>query len=170
MTDFHAQVQQMTKMLGNLDRWLDKAVAFAKARSFDPNTLLQSRLAPDMFPLVRQIQAACDGAKFLASRCSGKDAPKHPDEEKTIDELRARIANVREYLEGFTAQDFEGAEARLVPLGFMPGKGLSAADFAREMSVPNTYFHLVTAYAILRHNGVDLGKGDYLGRMNIRDL
>jgi hypothetical protein len=159
----------MSKMLGNLDRWLEKTVAFAEARKFDPNTLLHARLAPDMFPLSRQIQSACDGAKFLAARTSGKEPPKHPDDETTVEQLRARIANVREYLAGFSPEDFSGAEARVVPLGFMPGKGLSAEDFAREMSIPNTYFHLVTAYAILRHNGVDLGKGDYLGRMNIRD-
>ena len=170
MSELYSQVQQMTKMLGNLDRWLEKAAAFAETKGFDADTLLQARLAPDMYPLVRQVQSACDGAMLLASRCSGKQAPKHPDEEKTIEELRARIANVREYLEGFSAADFEDAASRVVPLGFMPGKGLAAADFAREMSVPNTYFHLVTAYAILRHNGVDLGKGDYLGRMNIRDL
>lgn len=170
MTDFHAEVQQMAKMLGNLDGWLEKAVAFAKTKNFDPNTLLQSRLAADMFPLVRQIQSACDGPKFLAARCSGKDAPKHPDEEKTIEELRARIANVREYLKGFTAQDFAGAESRVVPLGFMPGKGLAASDFVREMSVPNTYFHLVTAYLILRHNGVELGKTEFLAPMSIRDV
>ena len=170
MTALHAHVLQMSKMLGNLDRWLAKAVAFGESRKFDPNTLLHARLAPDMFPLLRQVQSACDGAKFLAARTSGKQPPKHPDDETTIDQLRARIANVREYLAGFAPDDFAGADARVVPLGFMPGKGLSAEDFAREMSIPNTYFHLVTAYAILRHNGVDLGKGDYLGRMNIRDV
>jgi hypothetical protein len=171
MTDFHAQLVQMTKMLKNLDRWLEKASEHAKAKSFEPAVLLQSRLSPDMFTLSRQIQAACDGVKFLAARVAGKDAPKHADSDQlTLDELRARIASVLEYAGSFTAKDFEGADKRIVPLGFMPGKGVDAADFVNEMNVPNTYFHLCMAYAILRHNGVNLGKQDFIGSMKLRDL
>jgi hypothetical protein len=123
-----------------------------------------------MFPLVGQIQSACDGAKFVAARLSGKEAPKHPDTEQTLDEIRARIRSVLDYLSGFKESDFEGADERLVPLGFMPGKGLRAADYLHEMALPNTYFHLTTAYGILRHAGVELGKMDFLGGANFKDL
>jgi hypothetical protein len=171
MTDFHAELSQMTKMLKNLDAWLEKASEHAKAKSFDPAVLLQSRLAPDMFALSRQIQAACDGVKFLAARTTGKDAPKHEDGDQfTLEQLRARIRSVIEYVSGFTAKDFEGADQRVVPLGFMPGKGCKAADFVREMNVPNTYFHVCMAYAILRHNGVSLGKLDYIGGMTLQNI
>jgi uncharacterized protein len=171
MTDFHAELTQMAKLLKALDAWLEKAKLFAESKSFDPAVLLQSRLAPDMYPLTRQIQAACDGVKFLAARVSGKDAPKHPDSDTfTLDELRARIRSVLEYTAGFTQQDFAGAEQRVVPLGFMPGKGILATDWVRQMSVPNTIFHLSMAYAILRHNGVALGKQDFIAGLTLRDL
>jgi hypothetical protein len=166
---FYATVQQHAKMLKNLDTWLDKAVAYAEKKKFDPAVLLQARLAPDMLPLMSQIQSACDGAKFCAARLTGKDPPKHPDTEKTLEEIRPRIRAVVEYCSSFKESDFVGAEGRTVPLGFMPGKGLRAEDFLQEMNVANTYFHLVTAYAILRHNGVDLGKQDYIGSLNLVD-
>ncbi len=170
MSNVHANVVQLTKMLKNLQGWLDKGVAHAKAKNFDPGVLLESRLAPDMLPLTRQVQAACDGAKFFAARLSGKEPPKHPDTEKTMDELRARISAVVEYCSSFKESDFTGAEERAVPLGFMPGKGVRGKDFIVEMNIPNTYFHLVTAYAILRHNGVDIGKQDYIGSMTLIDV
>jgi hypothetical protein len=171
MTNYYAQLVQMTKMLKALDTWLDKAVEHAKSSSLDPATLLQARLAPDMYTLSRQIQAVCDGVKFLAARTSGKDAPKHPDgDDLTLDDLRARIRSVLEYVANFEAKDFDNADQRVVPLGFMPGKGLRAADFVTEMNVPNTYFHLSMAYAILRQNGVKLGKMDFLGSVNLQDL
>lgn len=171
MTDYHAQLVQMSKMLKALDGWIEKGIENAKEKSFEPAVLLQSRLAPDMFSLSRQIQSACDGVKFLASRTSGREAPKHPDgDDLTIEQLRARIQSVIDYVNGFTPKDFEGAEQRIVPLGFMPGKGLKAADFVAEMNVPNTYFHLCMAYAILRHNGVKLGKIDFLSSLNLCDL
>lgn len=170
MSEIHSSILQMSRMLKNLDSWLDKAVAYAEKKKFDPSVLLEARLAPDMFPLTRQIQSACDGAKFLAARMAGKDAPKHPDNEKTLDELRARIRNVIEYLATFKASDFDGADQRMIPLGFMPGKGLAAGEWRNGFNVPNTYFHLCMAYAILRHNGVELAKGDYLGAIDIKSL
>lgn len=170
MSELQSQLAQMTKMLKSLDTWLVKAEEHAKARSFDPAVLLSSRLAPDMFPLRRQIQSVCDGVKFLAARVTGKDAPKHEDGEQSWDELRARIADVLAFVGGVGAADFSGADARVVPLSFMPGKGMLAADWAREMNVPNTYFHLCVAYAILRHNGVNLGKIDFLSSLTLRDL
>jgi hypothetical protein len=161
----HAAVVQMKSMLQNLDRWLTKASEHAKAKGFDPNVLVQSRLAPDQYTLARQVQSACDAAKFAAARLTGKDAPAHPDTETTIDELHARIAKVIEYLGTFTEKDFENAATRKVPLPFIPGgtKGMLGANYLLQMAAPNFYFHVTTAYAILRHNGVDLGKRDYIG-------
>lgn len=170
MSHYFASVAQLKKMLQNLERWVEKGAELAQKKGVDPTVLLQSRLAPDMFPLIRQIQSACDGAKFAAARFAGQDPPKHPDTEQTLDEIRARLRAVIDYVSGFQESDFDGAEARIIPLGFMPGKGLAARDYLHEMTLPNTYFHLAMAYAILRHNGVELGKMDFLGGANFRDL
>jgi len=170
MSLYNASVPQLTKMLKNLDAWLEKAAAVAKDKKFETSSLAESRLYPDQYPLVRQVQSACDAAKFLAARLTGKEAPKHPDTEKTFAELHTRIQSVVDYLGTFTAKDFEGAEKRVVPLSFMPGKGLLAGDYLNEMALPNFYFHVTTAYSILRHNGVPLGKMDFLASLNIRDL
>ena len=178
MSLYQASVPQLKKMLNNLDKWLDAAVAHAAKKSFDPAVLLEARLAPDQYPLTRQIQACCDGAKFTAARLAGKEAPKHPDTETTLDELRARIRSVVEYLDTFTEADFEsprtgteaiGGKMNWVTLPFMPGKKLSAGDYLNEMALPNFYFHATTAFAILRHNGVDIGKIAFLGSLNLQD-
>lgn len=162
-------VPVMSKELAAMDRWLEKAVAHAATKTFDPGVLLGARLAPDQFPLVRQVQSACDQSKFAAARISGKEPPKIPDTEQTIDELRARIATARAYLDTFTRADFEGAERRRIPLYFAPGKAMSAPSYLREYLLPNFYFHLTHAYAILRHNGVDLGKRDFIGQLTLED-
>jgi hypothetical protein len=164
----YALVLQMKKQLGSLDRCLDKGVAYAGEKKFDANVLLDSRLAPDMFPLLRQVQQTCDSAKFAAARASGKDAPSHPDDEKTIDDLRRRIANVVSYLDGFTSADFEGAETRTISLPRWEGKAMPASDYFLEHAMPNFFFHLTTSYAILRHNGVPVGKRDFLGPISYR--
>ncbi len=168
MSTYHATVTQAAKMLGNLDRWLEKGVAFAETKGFDPNQLLASRLAPDQFALVRQVQSACDGAKFLAARLAGKEAPKHPDTETTMAELRARVASVIAYLEGFGPDDFAGTHERAISLPAFQGASMSADDYALEFAMPNFLFHVAHAYAILRHDGVVLGKRDYLGRLSLR--
>ena len=168
MNHLFETVVQFKKMLSNLDAWLAKAAAHAKAKSFDVNVLVQARLAPDQFPLVKQVQSSCDTAKFTAARLAGKEAPKHPDTETTVEELHKRIATVVEYLGTFTAKDFEGAEARAIALPFLEGKTLKANDYAGELQTPNFYFHVAHAYAILRHNGVDLGKMDYIGKLNLQ--
>ena len=159
---------QMKKMLGQLDRWLEIAATYAKERSFDPNLFLTARLAPDQFPLVRQIQSTCDSAKLGASRLTGKDAPVHPDTEQTVDEIRARIRAVMGYLDGFSAVDFANADSRVVSTPRWEGKVLSGHDYFLEHAMPNFFFHLTHAYALLRHNGVPLGKRDYLGTLSLR--
>jgi uncharacterized protein len=169
MSLYQASVPQLKKMLNNLDKWLDAAVAHAAKKSFEPAVLLTARLAPDQYSLTRQIQACCDGAKFTAARLAGKEAPKHPDTETTLEELRARIRSTLEFLDTVTEADFAGAKERVITLPFMPGKALTAADYLNEMALPNFYFHLTTAFAILRHNGVDVGKTAFIGSLNLRD-
>jgi len=165
---YYETIGQMKKMLGQLDKWLEAAAAFAQTKSFDPNLFLGFRLAPDQFSFARQVQATCDTAKLCASRLTGKEAPAHPDTEKTVDELRARVRSVIAYLDGFSAKDFEGAKARTVTQPRWEGKVMTGADYFLEHGVPNFFFHITHAYAILRHNGVDVGKRDYLGALSLR--
>jgi hypothetical protein len=159
----YAIVLEMKKMLKNVDGWLDKAVANAQTRKFDPNVLLQMRLAPDMFSFARQVQACCDQAKFGAARTAGKEAPSHPDTEQTIAELKQRIASVVEYLDTFSKADFEGSDDRAVTTPRWGTKSMVATHYLVEHALPNFFFHVTTAYALLRHAGVDVGKADYLG-------
>jgi hypothetical protein len=161
-------VQHMTKQLGRLEKWLEMASAHAQAKSFDPNNFVGQRLAPDQFPLSRQVQSACDTCKLAAARLAGKEAPSHPDTEKTIDELRARVRTVVAYLNTLTAADFEGAGTRVITNPRWEGKVMSGEDYFLEHSIPNFYFHVNHAYAILRHNGVHLGKRDYLGPLTMK--
>jgi hypothetical protein len=165
---FYEAVRQTNKMLGQLDTWLVKATEYGQKKSFDANTLLASRLAPDQYPLVKQVQLCCDHAKFAPARLTGKEAPKHADDEQTIDGLRARILSVRAWLEGFGVAAFEGAEGRFVTLPKWEGKGLTGDVYLFEHALPQFFFHLTHAYAILRHNGLDLGKKDYLGPLSLR--
>jgi uncharacterized protein len=162
---YYETFRQMKKMLGQLDLWLEAAGAAAKAKSFDPNLFLGFRLAPDQFAFARQVQIACDTAKLAASRLGGKDAPVNADTEQTLDELRARVQSVVAYLDGFSAKDFEGAAKVTVTQPRWEGKTMTGADYFLEHAVPNFFFHLTTVYAILRHNGVSIGKRDYLGAL-----
>jgi hypothetical protein len=169
MTLFDLIVPQLAKTLQNMEGWIDKTLEHAKTKKFEANDLLTARLAPDQLPLVFQLQSSCDNAKLIASRLSGKEAPKHPDTEKTWDEIRARIRSVRAYLGTFKPSDFDGAETRFVSFPWLPGKVLTGPDYAREFALQNFYFHVTTAYSILRHNGVDLGKTDYIGPLPFKD-
>ncbi len=161
-------VVEMKKLLGQMTTWLDKAEAHAAAKGYDPNVLLQARLAPDMFPLVRQLQNACDNAKFAAAFTAGKEPPSHPDTEQTFGEIRVRIASVIEYLGTFTPADLDGTDSREVKRPRWEGRSMRATDYFLQQAMPNFFFHLTTAYAILRHNGVDLGKRDYIGKLSFR--
>ncbi len=165
---YYATICQMKKQLIQLDKMLETATAHAKSKSFDANVFLTQRLAPDQFALTRQIQICCDTAKLGASRVSGKAAPSQADTESTIDELRARVNATISYLNGFTAQDFDGADTRVVTQPRWEGKVMSGADYFMEHAIPNFFFHLSHAYAILRHNGVNLGKKDYLGTLSLK--
>src|SRR5580658_3511063 len=165
---YYETICQMKKMLGQLEKWLDAAQAFATTKSFDANLFLGFRLAPDQFAFARQLQIACDTAKLAASRLTGKEAPTHPDSEQTIDELRVRVRAVIAYLDGFSAKDFQGAATRRVTQPRWEGKFMTGADYFLEHAIPNFFFHLTHVYAILRHNGVSVGKSDYLGTLSLR--
>ena len=156
-------VTQYGRMLENLAAWLEKGIAFAQEKGFNAEILVQERLAPDQYGLVQQVQSACDAAKFAAAYLSGQKAPSHPDTETTMADLRARIATCVAYLKSFKAGDFTGAEERRVAPAWMGGNSVRGETYIHRISVPNFYFHVTTAYAILRHNGVTLGKQDFVG-------
>lgn len=161
-------VVQFSRMLTNLNLLLDKAAASAEARKFKVEVLLQARLAPDQFHFIRQVQIACDTAKLGVARLTGKTAPTHEDNETTLEQLKTRIAETLDYLASVSPQDFAGAEERQVSQQRWEGKYLTGTDYVVQYAVPNFYFHVTTAYAILRHNGVDLGKKDYLGTLSFK--
>jgi hypothetical protein len=152
------------RFLGSLDRILDKAVEFAARKQFDPVVLANARLAPDMFPLTRQVQIACDLVKGAAARLSGSEVPKHEDTETTFPELKARIAKTLAFVNSVPAERYAGGEDRDIVLQTRRGElRFQGRDYLRDFVLPNFYFHVTTAYAILRHNGVELGKADFLG-------
>jgi|HubBroStandDraft_1064217.scaffolds.fasta_scaffold18422_2 hypothetical protein len=157
-------VETFVPMLRSLSNILDKAAQYASAKKFDSAVLVTARLAPDMFPLSRQVQIACDHAKNAAARLTGQEPPRFADEEQTLDELKARVARTVDYVESVRPAAFQGAEDRDIKIALpnnlrLEMKGL---QFLRDWALPHFYFHLVTAYDILRHNGVEIGKRDYL--------
>ena len=151
-------------MLNNLSVILDKGAAFAEAKKIEQTVLTGARLAPDMFPLSRQVQIACDMVKGAAARLGGVDIPKHDDTETTFAELKARIAKVQAFINSVPAANFSGSEDKAITLTMRRGDmHFSGLDYLRYFVLPNLYFHATTTYAILRHNGVELGKMDFLG-------
>lgn len=163
---YQASVKTCLQLLGGLSAVLTKAAAHAEARKIDPSVFLTSRLAPDMFTMVRQVQIATDGAKAGCARLAGAEYPSYPDTETSFDELQARIARTVTFLEGLDRTAIEGAVERTITfkVGPMEMKMLGA-DYATGWILPNFFFHVTTAYDILRHNGVALSKRDYLGTM-----
>ena len=165
MTTIYAMsVPIYVKTLGSLSVILDKAAAHAESRKIDPAVLLAARLYPDMFPLTRQIQLSTDFAKGSVSRLAGREPPKYEDNETTIAQLKDRIARTIEFLRGFSESDLAGAESRDVVLKIRDQthtyKGL---PYLSHVALPNFFVHATTAYDILRHNGVELGKRDFIG-------
>jgi hypothetical protein len=159
---------QFRKQLLQLDKWLDTATGFAKSRGFDPDVFVTLRLAPDQFALARQVQICCDTVKLAGSLLTGKPAQPQADTEQTIEELQARIRSVVAMIGTWSPADFAGAATRVVTQPRWNGEWMTGADYLMEHAVPNFYFHLTTAYSILRHNGVAVGKRDFLGAQNKR--
>jgi hypothetical protein len=160
-------VDTFVPMLRSLSTIFDKAIERAKAKSFDGAVLANARLAPDMYPLIRQVQIACDMAKNGTARLMGREPPRFEDNEQTLEELKARIVKTIDYLEKADAGAFQGAEDRDIRIPFPDGRLLEmkGLQFLRDWALPHFYFHVVTAYDILRHNGVDIGKLDYLSHV-----
>ena len=161
---YDASIPPMIRMLQNLSKILDKAIAQAEADKIAPAALLEARLAPDMYPLTRQIQITSDTAKGCAARLAGLEVPSFPDTETTFPELQARIAKTIEYLHSVTPQQVAGSENRTITLKF-PNRTLdfTGCEYLTGFVLPNFYFHLTTAYGILRHKGIRIGKMDYIG-------
>ena len=162
---YAASVPRFVAMLSAMSSILDKAQAFADSRKIGPNVLAGTRLFPDMLTMGRQVQIACDHAKGATARLAGVDNPKFEDSEQTIAELKERIAKTIAFMQSISASQIDGSEERDIALTIgghdLKFKGL---EYLLGFALPNFYFHLVTAYNLLRHNGVDIGKGDYMGQ------
>ena len=161
---YQATVPPFIRILDSLSAILDKAVAHAEARKIDPAVLLASRLYPDMYPLLKQVQIASDNVKGAAARLAGIEPPVFADTETTFPELKERLKKTVAFLQTLTPQQIDGSEERQIKLVFpsitLEYKGL---DYLLIFATPTVYFHVTTAYAILRHNGIEIGKVDYLG-------
>lgn len=167
ITMYSASVPIFVRMLGNLAQWLEKAEQHAQARKFDTAVYLASRLAPDMLPFTKQIQIACDGPKFGVARLGGLEAPKFDDKEATLAELKERIRKTLAFIETATPEMIDGTEDKDIHVPRRDGVQVMKGEFyLKHFVLPNLFFHVTTAYALLRHNGVDLGKADYLGTLN----
>ena len=161
---YQASVPVFTRMLGNLAAILTKAGAHASARKIEPATLLGMRLFPDMFPLTRQVQLSADFAKNTTARLAGVEIPKFADEETSFPELQQRIAKTLDFLKGFRSAQIDGSETRDISLT-IGGETIAfkGQDYLLNFALPNFYFHVTTAYDVLRHGGLDVGKRDFIG-------
>jgi hypothetical protein len=161
-----ASVPIFVRMLGNLTTWLDKAESHAAARKFDTSVYLTARLAPDMLPFTNQIQIACDAVKFGIARLSGVEAPKFADDEASLADLRTRVRKTIDFIQSVPAAQIDGTEGKDVVVPRRDGSmTLKGETYLKNFVLPNFFFHVTTAYALLRHNGVELGKADFLGPM-----
>lgn len=162
---YAASVPVFKQMLGGLDTVLGKAEGYAVARKIEPATLLQTRLFPDMFTLLRQVQIACDFAKSVPARLAGAEVPAYDDTEQSFEELHARIARTLAFLDGLDEAKFEGSEQREIVLrpGTPKERSIGGQAYLLAYGLPQFFFHVTTAYALLRHNGVEVGKKDYMG-------
>ena len=164
ITLYEFSIPGLVRGLTNMSAILDKAGAYATAKKFDPLILTQSRLFPDMHPLTRQVQIACDTAKGAAGRLAGVEVPKHEDTEASLEELKQRIAKTVDFLKSVTQPQVNGAEDRTIEIKFPSGAWkFSAASYITDFVMPNFYFHVSMVYALLRQSGVEIGKGDFLG-------
>jgi len=164
---YQASVPVFLRMLTNLKAILAKGAAYAQAKKIDETVLLGARLYPDMFPLTRQVQIACDFARATAARLAGKEPLGIEENEKSFAELSMRVDRSIEYLRTFASSEIDGSEAREIvrPVRGEPKK-FTGINYLEQFALPNFFFHVTTAYAILRHNGVELGKNDYIGALD----
>jgi hypothetical protein len=158
-----ASVPVFARMLGNMITWLDKAEAHAAAKKFEPSVFLTARLAPDMLAFTTQIQIACDAAKFCVARLTGTEAPKFEDSETTLAQLRERIRKTMDYVQSVPASQIDGSDDKDITVPRRDGAiTMKGEMYLKHFVLPNFFFHVTTVYALLRHNGVELGKSDFL--------
>ena len=158
-----ASVLIFVRLLGNIDGWLDKAEAHAAEKKFEPSVYLGARLAPDMLPFIQQIQIACDTAKFCVARLAGSEGPKFEDNETTLAELRQRVRKTIDYVQSVPAAQVDGSDDREITVPRRAGPIVMKGEmYLKHFALPNFFFHVTTVYALLRHNGVNLGKSDFL--------
>jgi hypothetical protein len=162
---YEMTVPLFAKSLTNLDKILDKGAAYADSKKVEMSVLLNSRLAVDQFPLIKQVQIAADSAKLCCARLTGKEAPVNDDKETTLPELKKRLADTIKWMKSLNPSDFNGTESKKITTPRWEGKWMTGSEYVHEHALPNVHFHVTTAYAILRHNGVDVGKKDFLGEM-----
>jgi len=161
---YQASVPRLANILKNLSAILDKAQAHAEAKKIDPLVLSNARLYPDMLPMKRQVYIACDSAKNVVARLAGVEPPKHDDVEETFAELKARIAKALAFIQTFKPEQIDGSEEKAIRIKAGQRElDYTGMQYLLGHALPNFYFHVVTAYDILRHNGVEIGKRDYLG-------
>jgi uncharacterized protein len=161
---YRASVPVFIARLSALDKIIDKAIAYADAKKIAHETLLTARLAPDMLHFIKQIQITTDNAKGCAARLAGVDIPKYEDNEATFADVKARIAKTIAFLQTFKPEQINGSEDKAISLQLGPNtREFTGLDYLLNHATANVYFHVTTAYAILRHNGLDIGKKDYMG-------
>lgn len=166
---YNVTVPEFKRSLLALQAILVKAEAFVVEKKIQDSVLLGAYLAPDQFSFVKQVQIACDSAKGTAGRLAGVELPKMEDNEVTLKELEARIDKTIAFLDTLKPEQFEGSEDREIPIYFFPGKALSGLEYVGSLGLANFYFHLTTAYSILRHNGMNIGKTDFMGEVAFHD-
>jgi uncharacterized protein len=168
MNLFDATVPQLAKALRNLDTWMIAAEKHAESAKYPVDNLIYARLAPDAFTFVRQVQTVCDNAKFVPGRLAAREWPTHADTETTFAQLHERIAATQQFLATFERAQLDGADERKIALPWMQSTWMTGAEYLIEFGMPNFYFHLSTAYQLLRHNGIPLGKRDFIGSIPMR--
>ena len=165
MSMYQASTPRFANLLRNLSTLIDKAEAHCAAKKIEPQPLTSFRLFPDMFPFTRQVQIACDTAKGAVARLAGADIPKHEDTEQTFAELKARIAKTVDFIESVKAERIDGSEEKEIVLPMRSGeRRFKGMQYLLGFAYPNFYFHVTTAYNILRHDGVEVGKQDFIGK------
>lgn len=167
---YHRLLNQMADSLGALKNILTKIQSHLSEQGLEDNSILHARLAPDMFHFIRQIQASTDTAKNAAARLTGKTPPVFEDTEETFEQLHARIQRAIDYVRSFNEEDFSNADTVQITLPFAPGMYVLGVDYLHQFAIPNFYFHVTTAYAIARNQGIALGKRDYIPGMNFKPL
>lgn len=169
MNLYYFSVPQIVNLLNSSKNFFAKAKKHAELKKYDANVLLQSRLAPDMYPLVKQVQVTSYMAKECVAGLTQTEAPKFDDNETTIEQVEARLDKTIAYVKSFKPEQFENASEIYLSVPFMKDKKMKGSDFLIQMMLPNVYFHVCATYALLRHNGVDLGKNDFMGEVNFQN-